>query len=949
MILLSAIANITSNLDVIRKQDGKTISSHVKLKEEALCCLGKLLEQAPINEYKTLLESKNGQILIGYLMSVLCELAKCDKSRSIRQRSLEVMCTLVEHLGQHHASEYSSNKCAISPLILALPGVSSTLFKIIMSDTKLNHNILITAIKNLTNLLRVCFLECNHVISSQDSQSPECVPTVKLEDDYLNETCDNLSARIRIMLEYIMNNSANLHPAVGPETLRHVEGLISSHRELMRRLIQPIIRYVANQRSQLGESENSESEILIEAIERQLRLKLQNGSDSNMDMSVLNCLFRILERLEDNAISMLFSERQTELAALHGTLTILTPSSLTTFLELPQRREQFLALLTQLTDFNTDHPLLFLTDTQVNDQALELRCDRVYTIEKQFTHLSDREAVIIRQCCRLIGSKTSWLMLSDLLKNDLIDFDNPSRLFLAHHVIEGLFERNNQEDMVRFSRRMVRVFTLRVQEDFSKINAKLDDTYTKAILKTVLAIETLSLLIELHMKHCADKSAGVVILRDLLCPLLNWCSSKSRAISEVSLNTLTKISQIYGFQSTKDFIQHFTDYIVNGVALMLDNFACNPEVTNVLAITFKLSSIEVFYYFNDIYQRLFRLLEVYHYTECSKSIMLLFYRTLSILCDWKEAKSGHSSDGPENEEIPLMSKASVKAILQEIDIGYRLKKLQQNQIEAENLRLRMGSMQVDAEKDEKETLSALENEVPMINPEEDSREEKKQLSKDLVLTENILKHCVGLMSSSYAETKILALKTAACGFRILSDEEDTLLPLVHQLWPPLISRLTGDYQQNLEINLCAFECLASMALYSGDFIKRRTLDCVIPRLCLFLEAQAKQSCGKKDYEPYCMTMAYKCQLKLLAHLGPLAQSIQLAYGNLWRVVQVALLYLDPAQADSLRQAARKSLLFMLALDADCVWYYAKQTNHLHELPFELIYDNRVQLKAPLVS
>lgn len=948
MILMSAIANITSNLDVIRKQDGKGISSHVKLKEEALDCLKNLINNAPINEYKSMLESKNCDILIGYLMSVLCHFAKNDKSRSVRRHSLEVMNTLIQRLGNHHSGGYSTNKCAVSPLILALPGISSTLFRIILSDTKIHHEYLVKAIKTLSSLIGACFQLCPHQRTEASSLSARPLPSPHLDGDYLDQTCDNLAVRTSLLLNYIMNSNDDLHEKVKLEMINFANTLISNtHPELIKKIISPMIKYVAYLAQDLETpgSLAKDAEESLDSLTRNIEIKL-SVQNADIHTAVLNCLFKTLDDLENNAIDMLFGERQSKLTTLLGTLKMLPSETLSTFFEVPYRREQFLNLFIQLTEFSTQQPLLFLTDTHIGHGAVELRNEQLYTIEKRFAHILDREISIISNCCRLIGGKSDWCLLIDMLRCELMDFTNPSKLYLVYHIMVGMMNRSiTKSRAFKFTSQTLNLYVSRIKEVITAMNIEMDDAYSYDILRTVIAIESIAVIIEIHLKFIvSDPARHSIILRDLLCPLLNWSSSKSRAISEASLNTLTKISRIYGHESTHSFIKSFTDYIVDGVSQMLDNFACNPDVTNVLAITFKLSSIEVFYYFKDIYERVFILLNAYHYTDRSKSIALLFYRTLSILSEWKDA-SQMDSDDNSMHQVPLTNRSSIENIVKDIDIGLRLKKLQQSRENAHKIQQQMESMQLSEQSDGENIREHIEQSNGPIDQEcggskdEPGSSEEKKKPNDVVLTEKIMKHCIGLMSSSYDDTKILALKTATQGFRILRDDEETLLPLVHQLWSPLINRLTGDYSQNLEINLCAFECLVTMAFYSKDFIKRRTLDSIIPRICLFLESQADLSRGKKEYEPYCMTMAYKCQLKLLTNLGPLAHHIQLAYSNLWRVIRVALRYLDQSQVSPLREAARTSLYFMIALDADCVWYYAKQAHQLNELPFELIYDS----------
>jgi hypothetical protein len=381
-------------------------------------------------------------------------------------------------------------------------------------------------------------------------------------------------------------------------------------------------------------------------------------------------------------------------------------------------------------------------------------------------------------------------------------------------------------------------------------------------------------------------------------------------------------------------IEKNTDYIVDGVTKMLGNFACNPEVTNVLATTFKLSSMKTFYYFKDVYERVFNILAKYHQTTKSIPLCLLLYRTVRILNDWKSATNDQAQ-----VEAQISSHANVRNIINALDIDKLIDNLRAKTKVVELINDRMDRM--DATNDDqlrvadqiKSGRMGIEEDVeePREKTDVDGGTKKASKSDEIILTERILKHCVGLMSSNHSETKILALKTASCGLNILRDEEDILLPIVHQIWAPLLSRLNQNYIDHLEENLCAFECLVSMAVHSKDFIKRRALDTIIPRLCTFLESQASSSLAKKEYEPYCMTIVYKCQVRILSQIGQLAYHTQIAYTSLWRIIRVALRYLDELQVPSLREAALITLDYLVALDADSVWFFAKRVGKLESL------------------
>lgn len=887
MILEPAIINLTSNLDVICQQDGKGVSSHEKLKEKALNCLTTLLANAPRSEYASLLKANDSEILMGYLLSILCRLAKDDKSRSIRLLSLKTMEVLVDKLGMHH-DHSSPGNCSVASIVSALPGVSSSLFKIIISDTKLPKNLLIKTIQVLGKVISAA-LSPSHYDAS----------------DLVN-VCDNLAVRIQFMLNYTMANSSLLSEDVKYETLNFCLIIIKIS-PLVSKSLKPVLRYMA-----FISSTNSEMKIELELLlmRGEIRSKIEGQED--VETVIIKCLFDLLSNLESNCLSMLSDERQSELEMLHGILGLLPTETMSSLIETSSRKDQILSIMINLTEFSISQPLLFLTECHVDTNALQQMNDnRIYTIEKRFAHLNEKEIVLISDCCRMIGSITYLPLVIDTIRSDLTQFSSPNNLYVANQVIQGMITREDLATIIvpRFASETIQRYQEVIEERISELTNEKERSYTKDILILVILIETIVKLVELYLRSLQDLSASVVILKELICPLLNWCSSSNRAISEASLSAINQIALLYGHDSTKSLIEKNTDYIIDKATKMLSNFPYNPEVTNVIAITFKLSSMDTFYFFRDVYEKVFQVLTKYHQTKKSVPLALLLYRTVKIL----------------NEQYPNCDESSHTDAMREqakrLNIDEAIRKLRKKLDDVREINKVM-------ESDHLEPLNEDQTETDEPPP---WPEPKVKRGNEFVLTEKILKHCIGLMSSAQRETKILALKTTALGLNILKDDENTLLPLVHQLWTPLLSRLNRNYADHLEENLCALQCLVAMATHAKDFIKRRALDTVIPRLCIFLESQWSYSRGKREFDPYCMTMVYKCQLRILSSLGQLAFYTQIAYTSLWRIINVALKYLDPLQVSALRNAALTTLDYLIALDADCVWFFAKRSGKLEEI------------------
>lgn len=83
-----------------------------------------------------------------------------------------------------------------------------------------------------------------------------------------------------------------------------------------------------------------------------------------------------------------------------------------------------------------------------------------------------------------------------------------------------------------------------------------------------------------------------------------------------------------------------------------------------------------------------------------------------------------------------------------------------------------------------------------------------------------LKRTLNFLPSKDRRCKLLALEVLRNGLEVIRDWEDELLPIVHQIWSPLVDRFL-EHKEPLIVNL-SFQLLVVMARLSKDFIRART-------------------------------------------------------------------------------------------------------------------------------
>lgn len=88
------------------------------------------------------------------------------------------------------------------------------------------------------------------------------------------------------------------------------------------------------------------------------------------------------------------------------------------------------------------------------------------------------------------------------------------------------------------------------------------------------------------------------------------------------------------------------------------------------------------------------------------------------------------------------------------------------------------------------------------------------------MIEDVLKRCLHFLPSKDIKQSLIAMLTLEEGLPILIKWENQLLPIVHQLWHPLVDRFQD---QNILVINRAWRLFCVLAHISKDFIRCRTL------------------------------------------------------------------------------------------------------------------------------
>jgi hypothetical protein len=137
-------------------------------------------------------------------------------------------------------------------------------------------------------------------------------------------------------------------------------------------------------------------------------------------------------------------------------------------------------------------------------------------------------------------------------------------------------------------------------------------------------------------------------------------------------------------------------------------------------------------------------------------------------------------------------------------------------IQYHHYKRRADNIENSVEDGDKDKDSGMFNEIGEAN----SGGEKK-LPLYVEMTVSVLDRCVHFLPSKNREQKLLVLAIIQEGLLILERWENELLPIIHAVWSPFVSRF-AETSDHLVINR-SFSLLCTLAQTAKDFIRSRTL------------------------------------------------------------------------------------------------------------------------------
>lgn len=564
-------------------------------------------------------------------------------------------------------------------------------------------------------------------------------------------------------------------------------------------------------------------------------------------------------------------------------------------------------------------------------ELISERCDDLNVPWMTLRFSSDKATLYnVQQLCDIVAEKSVGVF--DVLGSQLVDtflavpyFRKESILFLNIFMLSACRVKNDFAS--EFASSLLDVYLL---PDVwpPRQNSNCVTTVARAqqdIITVCLLTEGIGCCI-----YALGKEKAQSHLLRVLYPLLEQAGSPNSCVAPAGRRALTRVAAACGFSSDLlALISNNMDYLSHCMSVRLRRPDEQMGVFNALSLILRHSSpeialglykivVNVLHQSSDVTQR-----------KNNEAHLRVFLTFAQGVCQWLQPSSNdenldhlkadlHNAKPCENNNFTSLSlnqgSNQVKWTAAEKLREYvkTLKPDSFEETEEENLR----DPTQELPRDKQPHVLAEENKDDvMMEDSSDKKEDIPELAKLLVL---VLKRCLHFLPTQVEDHQFLAIRTLDAGFQALEPFTDTLLPIVHLAWSPLVGRFAVG-QPPLIIRT-AFQLLQTMARTAKDFLMSRTVKEAIPQFEKFLKSSSGDSYLKDRASVYRFSQKYKTQLSLLSGLGPLVYHLQLKGQDFYGLLSVSLPYLSCNQPHPLQAAAVSLIEHLYSLDADAVWW-----------------------------
>ncbi|KAK3912901.1 TELO2-interacting protein 1-like protein [Frankliniella fusca] len=918
-----------------------------ELKLSVMNCAFEIFKNMPFDVHDTYYVKDNIPEICQITYTCL-GLAVCERFRTLRIRSLEVILALMQVPLEGPDKRSPWEREIVADIFqFILPGASSKLMSIVSGDITQGNKLLSIALMTLSSMIALV-MEDYHRSDSGDT-STIVANLQKMAVESLREegskpvqepslqSAANAKRFIELScgrtIEWRSKMALNLIPFLSKigemrehsdakvcQTLAYSCFLILSRspvslKEGLAPLLDALVALSVHENLQVREDSLSYIKLLTDIFSDHNGYDFTQLAEENFYM-LLTRLPRLVQE-EGNA------RGASSLNLLSGYLQLLQQSMRNVLCSSAHLQRLTLSLLHVLT---LDCSAVNVSNEHTMRELIPERCDNLHVPWTRLRHNSDSAVLLnIQQLCEIIADRSMGVL--DLLWSQLVEtlhsvphFRKESILLLNILLLSA--SKVGNESTCALGASLLEIY---MRPDVWPAKDSSSSISTVSRIQQNIAIECLLTEgISCCIYAMGEKEAQTHLLH-ILYPLVEKAGSANSCISLAGRRALTRVALMCGYHS--DIIALISgnmDYLSHSMSVRLKHIDEQMGVFDALNLILLHSSPEIAVGMQNIVVNVLQLSSDKTYSHNNAAHLRVFLtfalgvrQWLQPICGGQGAIAEISEEKLSQLNLPIAKFGSSSKRWRAIQ---RLKEYCHN--------LKLLNYEVSDEESEK-CRDACEELPPdlqphmMINDKEDnsshSNEDKvkklPELGELLVL---VMKRCLNFLPCHVTEHQFLAMRTLEEGLKALEPYTDTLLPIVHLIWAPLVGRFEAN-QPPLIIRT-AFQLLLTMAKTAKEFLMARCIREVFPQAANFLKCCINESYLKDSASAYRFSQKYKTQLSLLSGLGLLSCHLQVRGQDFYCLLSVSLLYLSCFQPRPLQKAAISLIQCLQSLDEDAVWW-----------------------------
>ena len=315
-------------------------------------------------------------------------------------------------------------------------------------------------------------------------------------------------------------------------------------------------------------------------------------------------------------------------------------------------------------------------------------------------------------------------------------------------------------------------------------------------------------------------------LVDALYPVLHLMATTNQQLRNHAITSLNTIAHSCGYANAQELLVSNVDYIVNAVGTKLNTFDLSPEAPQVLLMMIKLCGPVLLPYLDDLIENIFEALECFHGYP---SLVELLFTVLKGVVE-EGAKAPHltiTMDERASHVKHAITSTTVDELIHSLEAQHRTpstdlspdgaeREIVENKHKADQ---RLGDPGTGNDEEE-------QHETDDDQPSGIKEDAKVPLTKTYDMLKKITELTQHHLPSSSPSIRASLISLLTIALPYLSQYEDTFLPMVHTLWPVLVTRLED---KEAYVVAGTLDIIAAMCEGAGDFMSGR-IEAIWPTL-----------------------------------------------------------------------------------------------------------------------